>query len=101
MAMQRRSRRSIYFFFARVRRRELLDREGTLPPERRASDRPIAIACLRLVTFLPDLPLRSDPFLRSCIARFTFDCAFAPYLAMTVPCMDDPEKMRVRGHEPL
>jgi len=30
---------------------------GTLAPARRASDNPIAIACLRLVTFLPDRPL--------------------------------------------
>jgi hypothetical protein len=25
------------------------------------------------------------PALRSCIARFTFDCAFFPYLARTTP----------------
>jgi len=37
----------------------------------RASERPIAIACLRLVTFLPDLPLFSVPSFRSCIAFFT------------------------------
>src|SRR3954470_6952382 len=40
---------------------------GTLAPSRRASDKPIAIACLRLLTFLPVLPLRSVPALRSCI----------------------------------
>jgi hypothetical protein len=45
---------------------------GTLPPDRRASLRPIAIACLRLVTFFPDDPERSVPCLRSCIAFFTF-----------------------------
>jgi hypothetical protein len=56
-----------------------------LPPARRASDKPIAIACLRLVTLRPELPLRNVPALRSCIARFTFDCAFFPYLAMTTP----------------
>ena len=54
---------------------------GTLAPRRRASDKPIAIACLRLVTFLPDRPLRSVPRLRLCIARFTFFCAVRPYLA--------------------
>jgi hypothetical protein len=46
---------------------------GTFAPAFRASDRPIAIACLRLVTFLPDRPLFSVPVLRSCIARLTFD----------------------------
>jgi hypothetical protein len=45
---------------------------GTLPPARRASLRPIAIACLRLFTFRPDDPERSVPRLRSCIAFFTF-----------------------------
>jgi hypothetical protein len=30
--------------------------EGTFAPFSLASDKPIAIACLRLVTFLPDLP---------------------------------------------
>jgi uncharacterized protein YjbI with pentapeptide repeats len=34
----------------------------------------MAMACLRLVTFLPE-PLRSVPRLRSCIAFFTFFCA--------------------------
>jgi hypothetical protein len=45
---------------------------GTLAPARRASDKPIAIACLRLVTFLPERPLRSVPRFRSSIARLTF-----------------------------
>ncbi len=54
---------------------------GTLAPARRASDSPMAMACLRLVTFLPDRPLRNVPFLRSCIVFLTFDCAFLPYLA--------------------
>jgi len=54
---------------------------GTLAPFFRASDNPIAIACFRLFTFppWPDLPRRSVPFLRRCIALFTrFDAAF-PY----------------------
>src|SRR5437867_9474125 len=54
---------------------------GTFAPALRASDRPIAIACLRLVTFLPERPLFSVPSLRSCIARFTLLCAFLPYRA--------------------
>src|SRR5581483_10025204 len=41
-------------------------RLGTRPPARRASDRPMAIACLRLVTFLPERPLRKVPRLRLC-----------------------------------
>ena len=56
--------------------------DGTLAPARRASDSPIAIACLRLLTFLPDVPLRSVPVLRSCMIFLTFDCAVFPYLAM-------------------
>src|SRR5690349_22149241 len=74
-----------YFFFLRVRLL-LLERDGTLPPARRASERPMAMACLRLVTFLPDRPLRSVPALRSCIARLTLLCDFLPYrLAMLPP----------------
>ena len=45
---------------------------GTFFPLRRASDSPIAIACLRLVTFLPELPERSVPFFRLRIAPATF-----------------------------
>ena len=57
---------------------------GTLPPALRASDSPIAIACFLLVTFLPERPLLSVPFLRSCIAFSTFSPAFFPYLAIAV-----------------
>jgi hypothetical protein len=35
--------------------------DGTLPPSRRASESPMAMACLRLVTFLPDPPLFNFP----------------------------------------
>jgi hypothetical protein len=58
--------------------------EGTFAPALRASDRPIAIACLRLFTSLPERPLRSSPVLRSCIASRTDDCAFLPYLAISL-----------------
>jgi hypothetical protein len=51
-------------------------RRGTLPPARRASDRPIAMACFRLVTFLPDRPERNFPRFISCIARPTLSDAF-------------------------
>jgi hypothetical protein len=68
---------SIYFFRAFLR--------GTFPPARRASDSPIAIACLRLVTFFPERPLLNVPRLRSRIAFLTFCDAFLPYLAIVAP----------------
>src|ERR1700728_1657035 len=37
---------------------------GTCAPDRRASESPIAIACLRLLTFLPERPLRRVPRFR-------------------------------------
>lgn len=45
---------------------------GTFFPLRRASDSPMAMACLRLVTFLPELPDRNVPFFRLRIAPATF-----------------------------
>ena len=58
---------------------------GTLPPSRRASDKPMAMACLRLVTFLPE-PLLSVPRLYLCISVSTLSDAFFPYLdAMQKP----------------
>ena len=44
---------------------------GTRIPFLRASERPMAIACLRLFTFLPLVPLFSVPFLRLRIAPST------------------------------
>lgn len=44
---------------------------GTFAPRFRASDSPIAIACLRLFTFRPLPPLLSVPRLRFFIARST------------------------------
>jgi len=55
---------------------------GTLAPAWRASLKPMAMACLRLVTFLPEPPERSVPRFRSCIARSTFFEAFFPYFAI-------------------
>jgi len=49
---------------------------GTFPPARRASERPIAMACLRLVTFLPEPPERRVPRLRSYISRPAADRCF-------------------------
>jgi hypothetical protein len=78
-----------YFFFDELFLEEdLLDDDfldGTFAPARRASDSPMAIACLRLFTFLPERPLLSFPFFRSCIALSTFSDAFFPYLAIVPP----------------
>src|SRR3984957_19723087 len=45
---------------------------GTFLPALRASDKPIAIACFRLVTFLPLRPLFNVPFFISRISVSTF-----------------------------
>ena len=63
-------------------RDEVVRFRGTFAPARRASESPIAIACFRLVTFLPDPPLRSVPRFRSRITFATFFCAALPYRAM-------------------
>src|SRR5690348_4196141 len=63
------SRWCVQDFFFRDRR--LPFRFGTFLPLRRASERPMAIACLRLFTFLPLRPLRSLPDLRFFIALRT------------------------------
>jgi hypothetical protein len=52
---------------------------GTLLPAALASERPIAIACLRLLTFRPERPLFNVPALRFFIARSTFADAFFEY----------------------
>jgi hypothetical protein len=38
----------------------------------------MAIACLRLVTFLPERPERSRPRFISCMLRSTLELALAP-----------------------
>lgn len=58
----------------------LLFFDGTFFPLRRASDRPIAIACLRLFTVFPLRPDFSFPRLNSCISRFTSLPALGLYL---------------------
>jgi hypothetical protein len=60
-------RNHCYFFF------------GTFLPALRACDRPIAIACFLLFTFLP-LPLFKVPFFRSCIVFLTLRDAALEYL---------------------
>jgi len=52
---------------------------GTFAPAALASERPIAIACLRLLTVLPDRPLFNVPVLRFFIARSTLEDAFFEY----------------------
>jgi hypothetical protein len=44
---------------------------GIFAPDLRASDRPMAIACLRLFTRFPERPLLSLPRFISCMARLT------------------------------
>ena len=56
---------------------DLLFGGGTFAPSRRASDNPIAIACLGFVTLRP-LPERNFPRLNSCISSPTFSDAFGP-----------------------
>src|ERR1700719_3261388 len=56
---------------------------GTFAPAARASERPIAIACFRLLTFWPERPLFNVPALRSFIARSTVaDAVFEYFRAM-------------------
>lgn len=55
---------------------------GTLSPSRRASERPIATACLRLFTFLPLRPDLSVPRLYSRMTFLTFLEAAFPYFAI-------------------
>jgi hypothetical protein len=55
---------------------------GTFAPFLRASDRPIAIACLRLFTFRPLRPERSVPFFLRRIALPTRFEADLPYLRL-------------------
>jgi hypothetical protein len=52
---------------------------GTFFPAARASDKPIAMACFRLVTFFFDRPLFSVPALRFFTARSTFAEAALEY----------------------
>ena len=52
---------------------------GTFAPAARASESPIAIACLRLLTVRPERPLFKVPALRFFIARSTVLDAFLEY----------------------
>jgi hypothetical protein len=80
---------------------------GTLAPERRASESPIAIACLRLRTFLPERPLLSSPRFIWCIARLTFRPLALPYLRAIAfflhryPVSHSTPRMTTRTPRPL
>jgi hypothetical protein len=52
---------------------------GTFAPDLRASDKPIAIACFRLVTFFPLRPDLSFPFFMAFISRSTDEEALGLY----------------------
>jgi hypothetical protein len=52
---------------------------GTFAPAALASERPIAMACLRLLTFVLERPLFNVPALRFFIARSTLADAFFEY----------------------
>ena len=58
---------------------------GTLAPAFRASERPIAIACFRLLTFFPELPDLSVPRFILRISRLTAVPAFFEYFLYFLP----------------
>jgi hypothetical protein len=76
-------RREVVFRLDALREDDL--RLGTFAPERRASDSPMAMACLRLLALFPDRPLFNLPLLYSCIARPTFFFEPALYFGMVAP----------------
>lgn len=55
---------------------------GTFAPSSRASERPIAMACFGLVTFLPLRPLFNVPSFISSIDFLTLDCDSLEYCAI-------------------
>jgi hypothetical protein len=55
---------------------------GTFAPSWRASESPMAMACLRLFTFFPLRPDFSLPRLNSCISRSTSLDAFGLYFRL-------------------
>jgi hypothetical protein len=67
----------VFRFFAAFRFFEAF--LGTFAPAALASERPIAMACLRLFTFRPERPLFKVPVLRFFIARPTLADAFLEY----------------------
>lgn len=80
---------------------ELLFFGGTFLPARRASDKPIAIACLRLFTFLPLRPILRRPRLNSCISRSTFLPALGLYLRRELDLRPRDDELLRREREVL
>jgi len=79
----RRAYRFVFRFFVPLLAAPLFF--GTFAPAARASESPIAIACLRLLTLRPERPLFNVPALRFFIARPTLAEAFFEYFrAMNV-----------------
>jgi hypothetical protein len=74
---------------------------GTFAPERRASDKPIAIACFGFVTFLPLRPLFSLPRFIAFISRSTDFPAFGLYLRPVDFFLRLLDAVRLRAVEPL
>lgn len=60
---------------------------GTLAPDRRASDSPMAIACLRLLTLAPERPLFSLPRFISRTAFLTLRPLALPYFRATAAAL--------------
>jgi hypothetical protein len=67
---------AVFFFFAAFFLEALF---GTFLPSALASESPIAMACLRLVTLRPERPLFNVPALRFFITRSTSADAFLEY----------------------
>ena len=72
----------------------------TFAPSRRASESPIAMACLRLVTFFPELPLRNVPALSSCITLPTFFDAFLLLVAINGPFLCERKRTHTDTSKP-
>jgi hypothetical protein len=70
---------------------------GTLAPSFLASDKPIAIACFREVTFLPLLPDYSFPSCISCITFSTLSPACLLYFAI-VNGFIKPDQLKFYTH---
>ncbi len=58
---------------------------GTFAPFLRASESPMATACLGFLTVFPVRPLLSLPLFILCIASLTDFCDVFPYRAMAIP----------------
>src|SRR6201996_6832138 len=88
---------AVLLFFAVFFAVFLLAFFGTFLPSALASERPIAIACLRLMTFRPERPLFKVPALRFFITRSTSAGAFREYFrAMIISSLWPGTNLRIR-----